>query len=55
MTYRLCKRLIEAGRTDNMQNKIDVFFAVGRITQEEYIALTELLTADGQNETDGIL
>ena len=52
MTYTLCKRLIEAGRTDNMLNKLDVFFAVGRITDDEYIELTGMLTpADEQTET----
>lgn len=51
MTYTLCKRLIEAGRTDNMLNKLDVFFAVGRITDDQYIELTGMLTpADEQTE-----
>ena len=43
MAYTLCKRLIEAGRTDNMLNKLDIFFAVGRITDDEYIELTGML------------
>ena len=52
MTYTLCKRLIEAGRTNNMQEKLDVFFAVGRITNDEYIELTGMLIpADEQTET----
>lgn len=52
MTYTLCKRLIEAGRTDNMINKLDIFFAVGRITDDEYIELTGMLIpADEQTET----
>ncbi|MGN0558215.1 MAG: hypothetical protein ACI4IS_02060 [Acutalibacteraceae bacterium] len=51
MTYTLCKRLIEAGRTNNMQEKLDVFFAVGRITDDEYIELTGMLTpVDEQTE-----
>ena len=51
MTYTLCKRLIEAGRTDNMPNKLDIFFAVGRITDDEYIELTGMLMpADEQTE-----
>ena len=48
MTYTLCKRLIEAGRTDNMLNKLDVFFAVGRITDDEYIELTGMLLPDDE-------
>lgn len=52
MTYTLCKRLIEAGRTENMLNKLDIFFAVGRITDDEYIELTGMLIpADEQTET----
>lgn len=52
MTYNLCKRLIEAGRTNNMQEKLDVFFAVGRITDEQYIELTGMLMpVDEQTET----
>lgn len=52
MTYTLCKRLIEAGRTENMFNKLDIFFAVGRITDDEYIELTGMLIpADEQTET----
>lgn len=51
MTYTLCKRLIEAGRTNNMQEKLDVFFAVGRITDDEYIELTGMLIpVDEQTE-----
>lgn len=51
MTYTLCKRLIEAGRTDNMFNKLDIFFAVGRITDDEYIELTGMLIPAEQTET----
>lgn len=52
MTYRLCKRLIEAGRTDNMLNKLDLFFAVGRITDDEYIELTGMLMPAGEPVKD---
>ena len=42
MTYNLCKKkLIEAGRMD--ANKLDVFYAAGRLTDEEYTELVELL------------
>lgn len=53
MTYKLCKRLIEAGRTDNMQDKLDVFFAVGRITDEQYIELTGMLADDPAEQITG--
>lgn len=52
MTYRLCKKLIEAGRTDNMLSKLDLFFAVGRITDDEYIELTGMLMQAGEPVKD---
>lgn len=38
MTYRNCKKLIEAGRYEynDMLNKLDVFLLGNRITQTEY-------------------
>ncbi len=42
-TYRLCKRLIENDRTDNMYNKLDVFLKKERITKEEYTELLAML------------
>ena len=49
MLYRICKRMIERGQTEGLADKLDVFYATGRITQAEYTELTELLTA---KETD---
>lgn len=45
MTYRNCKKLIEAGRYEynDMMNKLDVFFLGDRITQEQYTELVALL------------
>ena len=37
MLYRTLLKLKERnGLTDDIKNKIDVFFAVGRITEEQY-------------------
>ena len=37
MLYKTLKKLTERnGLTDDLKNKIDVFFAVGRITEEQY-------------------
>lgn len=37
MLYRALLKLKERnGLTDNLKNKIDIFFAVGRITEEQY-------------------
>lgn len=44
-TYENLKKLIEAGRYDmeDMYNKLDLFFAVGRINSIEYIELTGMI------------
>nr|DAQ60338.1 MAG TPA: Short C-terminal domain [Caudoviricetes sp.]DAV00107.1 MAG TPA: Short C-terminal domain [Caudoviricetes sp.]DAW28327.1 MAG TPA: Short C-terminal domain [Caudoviricetes sp.] len=43
MLYRICKRLIERGQTAGLADKLDVFYAIGRITDAEYKELIELL------------
>ena len=43
MLYRTLKRMIERGQTAGLAEKIDVFYALGRITEAEYKELTELL------------
>ena len=45
MIYQLLKRMIITGNyeKDDIQNKLDVFFAVNRITEEQYLELTELI------------
>lgn len=43
MLYNLLIRLIDKGQTEGLSEKIDVFFAVGRITETEYKELVELL------------
>lgn len=43
MLYRILLKLKERnGLTDDLKNKIDVFFAVGRITEEQYNELMEI-------------
>ena len=45
-TYLLCKRIIEKKRynsKEDMQFKLDVFFAGDRITKSEYEELVNLL------------
>ena len=34
--YNTCARLIERGKTNGMQRKLDIFFANDRLTEEEY-------------------
>ena len=47
MIYTLLKRMIVTGNYEkgDMQNKLDVFFAVNRITEEQYLELTELINS----------
>ena len=47
MLYRMLKRLIELGKTEGLEERIDVFFAAGKIKEEQYNELIELL----KNET----
>ena len=47
MIYQLLKRMIVTGNyeKEDMQNKLDIFFAVNRITDEQYLELTELINS----------
>ena len=47
MIYVLLKRMITTGNyeKEDMQNKLDIFFAVNRITEEQYLELTELINS----------
>ena len=43
MLYRTLKRLIQRGQTAGMSEKLDIFFAADKLTQEEYAELTAML------------
>ncbi len=43
MLYRTLKRLIDLRRTDGLAEKIDVFYATGKLTETEYNELTGML------------
>lgn len=43
MLYRTLKRMIEKGFTEGISEKIDIFFATNKLTEEEYTELTSLL------------
>lgn len=36
MLYRTLQRMIERGQTDGLEEKIDLFYARGRLTEAEY-------------------
>lgn len=45
MLYRTLKKLIEKGVTEGLAEKIDIFFAAGKLSEAEYSELTALLAA----------
>lgn len=54
--YGYLLHLIEKGayEYEDMQNKLDLFFLVGRITEEEYRLLTEKITPETAEENEEI-
>lgn len=44
MLYQVFTRMIERGTLDGLQDKMDVLYAVGRLTTEEYTQLTEAIS-----------
>lgn len=47
MTYKLCKRLVALNKLT--LNMIEVYFAAGRITEEQYNELKALIENEGDN------
>ena len=43
MLYRTLKRMIERGNTEGMAEKLDIFYAADKLTQEEYEELVAML------------
>ena len=43
MLYRTLKRMIERGQTEGMQDKLDLFFAMDKLTEGQYQELTAML------------
>lgn len=43
MLYRTLLRLIERGMTDGLEEKIDIFYAAGKLTDAEYADLIDKL------------
>ena len=44
--YNLCLLLIQRGRTDGLQDKMDAYMANDRLTAEEYSALSEMINKE---------
>ena len=43
MLYRTLKRMIERGQIEGLEEKIDVFYAAGKLTEAEYNDLIAML------------
>lgn len=39
MLFRTLARMIERGQTDGIETKIDIFYAAGKLTDDEYAEL----------------
>lgn len=46
MLYRTLKRIIERGRTDGIEEKLDIFFAANKLSEAEYTELISMLSAN---------
>lgn len=43
MLYRTLKRMIEKGFIEGISEKIDIFYAANKLTDEEYTTLTSMI------------
>ena len=56
MLYKTLLRLKErTGLTDDLSNKIDVFFAVGRITEEQYNVLMDIEVVKTEEQEEEVV
>ena len=44
MLYQILERMIARGSTVGLQDKLDIFYAVGRLTETEYQTLIDQLS-----------
>lgn len=45
--FKVLKRMIEKGQTEGIEEKIDVFYAAGKLNDEEYTTLLAMLHPNG--------
>ena len=43
MLFNVLKRMIERGNIEGLINKIDIFFAAGKLNEDEYLELTKMV------------
>lgn len=53
MLYRILKNMINRGNTDGLAERIDVLYAAGKLTDEQYQELTGLLNAASKTVVEG--
>lgn len=53
MLFRTLKRMIELGNLDGLEEKMDIFFAVGKLNEDEYNILSGLLEEKRKEESHG--
>lgn len=41
--YNIAKRLIELGRTDGLAKRVDLLYTLGKLTDDEYKELVDML------------
>lgn len=47
--YDLCQMLIQNGLATDLQEKLDVFFAAGRLTKDQYLTLSKAIVGEEPN------
>lgn len=45
MLYRTCKRMIEKGNIEGLEEKLDIFYARGKLDDDQYNELIQMLAA----------
>lgn len=50
-TYKLVMRLIAIGKTDGLADKVDIYYANNRLTDEEYEEIMGILNPPEEDET----
>lgn len=43
MLYKVLRRMIQRGQTEGLMDKLDVFYAAGRLTKAEYKSLLNMI------------
>lgn len=50
MLYRTLQRLIERGRIDGLEEKMDLFYTLDKLTETEYQELRDMLGLNKKEE-----